>query len=119
MTYQRPECGRPECRHPYDWHRPDDSRDLDLTDPKTPFRCLGFDPSFGGPGSGHACDCPDLVRAAPAREPTDAEKNIARAWVVRHRWTDDRDAEVEYRHALDLLVFANARPPRRRPGNGR
>jgi hypothetical protein len=47
----------------------------------------------------------------PHREPTEAEKNIARAWVDRHRWVDPLDAVVEYEHALSLLVFANARPP--------
>jgi hypothetical protein len=42
---------------------------------------------------------------------TRAEMNIARAWVVAHRWTNPRDVEAEYLHALALLVFANARPP--------
>ena len=45
------------------------------------------------------------------REPTQAERNIARAWVARHRWTNTRDADVEYEHALAILVFGNARPP--------
>lgn len=46
-----------------------------------------------------------------SREATQAEKNIARAWVARHRWTNTRDADVEYEHALAILVFGNARPP--------
>jgi hypothetical protein len=107
------------CQHPYDWHRFDDARVLTLTDPKTPFRCLGFDPAIDNADSGHACDCADLVRDAVSREPTPAEVNIARAWVVRHRWTDVRDAQAAYEHALSLLVFANARPPVRRPGGKR
>lgn len=48
---------------------------------------------------------------ANLREPTQAECNIARAWVDRHRFTHAQDAEVEYAHALAILVFGNARPP--------
>jgi hypothetical protein len=108
------------CQHPYDWHRlAGNSQTLDLTDQETPFPCLGFDPTIEGFGSGHACDCPDLVRAAGNRAPTPAEINIARAWVTRYRWTNERDATAAYEHALELLVFANARPPVRRPGGKR
>jgi hypothetical protein len=105
------------CQHPYDWHRFDDARVLELTDPKTPFRCLGFDPAVDNFDSGHTCDCPDLIRDPVSRLPTPAEVNIARAWVVAHHWTDIRDATAELKHALELLVFANARPPRRHSGS--
>jgi hypothetical protein len=53
----------------------------------------------------------DAQMTQPLREPTQAEKNIARAWVERHRFTNPKDAEVEYEHALSILVFGNARPP--------
>lgn len=50
------------------------------------------------------------------REPTQAEINIARAWVARHPHLNVDEAQREYLHALALLVFANARPPRREKG---
>lgn len=113
-----PVCLR--CHHPYDWHCPDDS--LDPADLATPFPCLGYDPSADGQLPLFGCFCPDMLRYAQDDEPltplaprdaTQAEMNIARAWVARHRWTNPRDAEGEYEHALAILVFGNARPPRR------
>ena len=46
------------------------------------------------------------------REPTQAEKNIARAWATRQA-SSARGEALEYERALALLVFANARPPRK------
>lgn len=54
-------CAR--CGHLPDWHRLDDSLNLDPTDPETPFRCIGYDCTAPGPvpSGGRACDCPDYV----------------------------------------------------------
>lgn len=50
-------------------------------------------------------------RVELTRDATQAEKSIARAWVGKHRWANPAEAEVEYQHALTILVFGNARPP--------
>lgn len=42
-----------------------------------------------------------------SRKPTAHERNIAHAWVSKHRWTNRADATVEYEHALAILVFAS------------
>lgn len=49
----------------------------------------------------------------PHREPTQAEINIARAWVARHPHLNQVEAQHEYLRAVALLVFANARPLRK------
>lgn len=49
-------CNR--CGHSRDDHRLDDALDLDVTDPKTPFRCVFPQPN--GPAV-QLCDCPDYV----------------------------------------------------------
>lgn len=59
-----PPCDR--CGHPADWHRLDDSLNLDPTDPATPFRCIGYDcMAPGKPLEGCTSRCPDYV--LPAR----------------------------------------------------
>lgn len=52
------------CRHPYDWHRIDDARNLSPVDREVPLRCLGYDPGVDGPLS--SCECPDLLREVVA-----------------------------------------------------
>lgn len=102
------------CKHPYAWHQPLDMTDLDPIYPSQ-FRCYGHDPDVEGLRRGCQPDCPerdpDWVPPLKARDATQAEMNIARAWVARHRWTNPADSEAEYEHALSILVFGNARPP--------
>lgn len=52
------------------------------------------------------------------REPTDAEIRLARRWARRYDGRYDLSddpiedmQEREFAHALEILVFANARPP--------
>ena len=53
-----PACQR--CGHPADWHRLDDSLNLDPTDPETPFRCIGYDcMAPGKPSEGCTSRCPN------------------------------------------------------------
>ena len=108
------------CDHPYAWHRPLDTLDLDPLDPSaTESRCYGHDPAEGGLRRGCLKDCMehDVSWVSPLvpRDATTAEHAIAELWVDRHHWTNPLDAEVEYAHALAVLVFANARPPRLAP----
>lgn len=55
-----PTCVR--CGHPQDWHRLDDSTNLDPTDPASPFRCIGFDCESAGPIGSCESMCPDYVQ---------------------------------------------------------
>jgi len=48
------------CGHPQDWHRCDDTKNYDLLDPATPFRCIGYDCEMPGPPIKNGCDCPDF-----------------------------------------------------------
>lgn len=52
-------CAR--CGHPQDWHRLDDSLNLDPTDPATPFRCIGHDCESPGPIRACSKACPDFL----------------------------------------------------------
>lgn len=100
------------CEHPYAWHRPLDTNDLDPLKP-TGFRCYGHDPDEEGPRRWCRIDCwyvdPYWVPPLAPREPTEEEKGIARVWAALH----PEDAEAEYERALSVLVFANARPERK------
>lgn len=104
------------CEHPYAWHRPLDTNDLDPIQP-TGFRCYGHDPDEGGSRRGCRLDCPQVdpewVPPLAPREPTQVERGIARLWVDLHTFTDPAEREAEYESALSVLVFANARPARR------
>lgn len=115
----RTDCWR--CEHPYAWHRPLDTLDLDPLNPSaTLFRCYGHDPAVDGPRRGCMPDCanhdPDWVPPLAPRNATEAEQNIARAWADRHTFQSPAAAEMEYAHALAILVFGNARPPRKNGG---
>lgn len=55
--YMTTRCLR--CDHGPDWHRCDDSKHYDITDPATPFRCHG--PGFDG----CTAECPDFIPSIP------------------------------------------------------
>jgi hypothetical protein len=106
---QLPNCARPRCGHPADWHRLDDSTGVAPTDPGAAFRCIGYDCTTDGPPRECAAACPDYVELAPevATRLADALKAgnpiicYARCWPCQfgshdtspHTWMDDEDRE--------------------------
>jgi hypothetical protein len=63
----------PDCEHPVDWHRFDDSTNERPADPNAKLHCYGYDVTleYGGPpwGPGRLCDCTEYS-PAPAAEAT-------------------------------------------------
>jgi len=65
VTDQLPNCARPGCNHPADWHRLDDSTNVSPDDPAAEFRCIGYDCTTDGPIGSCAAECPDYAAAQP------------------------------------------------------